>query len=302
MTRTTKLSNQQIKEILKEYNLGDFKSKKLVYNAWNISYKVVTTNGTYLVKYLNFHDKELLDRELSILSSLDKNIPLVFPIYSKEGKAHITYNGKYVLIFNFIKAKPVLKGEQLKERALKDLGRYYGLIHKTQITGMPTEGIYDEMVSFFSKLPESSEEYKIAQRTINYLKRRGFDRANLEKGFIHADLHTENLLVNDDKIVAILDFEESRIGPYIFDLGYSILDTCWVGNGLSQHRIKVLLDGYESVRKLTPIEKEYLMDTVLLSGIYIIYFSVRANGINPLKNLGFYVTKRFIKLLNLYAN
>ena len=47
-----KLSNQQIKEILEHYDIGEFKKKNLVYNAWNTSYKVTTNEGDYLVKYL----------------------------------------------------------------------------------------------------------------------------------------------------------------------------------------------------------------------------------------------------------
>jgi Ser/Thr protein kinase RdoA (MazF antagonist) len=116
-----KLSNQQIRKILTHYNIGDFKKKKLVYNAWNTSYKVTATKGDYLVKYLNFHNKGLLDRELNILRHLDKNIPIAFPVNSKEGKPYIIYNKKYMLVFKFINAKPVLKGEQLKEPALREL-------------------------------------------------------------------------------------------------------------------------------------------------------------------------------------
>ena len=292
-----KLSNQQIIEILKQYDLGEFRNKKLIYNAWNTSYKVFTTRGIWLVKHLNFHSKKMIDRELRVLQSFDKRLPILFPVIAENGKPYITYRKKYILVFKFMNACPVLVGELLSKEALEDLGFYYALIHKTKAKPIHTGDLYKKLERFFSKIPKSSKEYILAQKTFLLFRKNGFDKAKLPSGFIHTDLHTENLLVRKGKIVSVLDFEESHKGPFIYDLGYTILDTCWTGNNLSDSRVKTFLKGYEKVRKLNALERRFIIDSAFLAGLYILHFSIRVNGIGSKKNLSHYVTKRFIKLL-----
>ena len=293
-----KLKDFQIKEILEKYNVGNFKSKILVYNEWNTAYHIKTTQGDFLLKILNFQNEKELLKEIVIMNRIKNKIPCSFPILSSANKFYIKYEDSIVLIKQFIKGKPILRGEKLSNNNLVNLGRYYAIIHQTNnISHLPKKDLYSYLKKFFNKITKSSKEYKIAKSTFNLLNEQKFKPLQFPKGLIHADLHTENILVNKNKIVAILDFEDSHIGSFIYDLGICILDTCWRNNGLSQDRIKNFIRGYEQVRKLTPNEKENLINSAILAGLYTMHFSIIRNGINNKKNIDYYVIKRFLRLL-----
>lgn len=291
-----KLNNNQINEILKKYNIGNFKSKALLYNRWNTAYYLKTTKGDFLLKILNHQTEKELKKEIMITNRLKNEIPSSFPIMSKDHKQYVKKNGLIILIKNFIKGKPVLKGEKLSNKNLAQLGEYYAIIHKTKdISNIPKKDLYTYLKRFFSGVDKLSPEYKIARATLNLLESHSFNSQNFPKGLIHADLHTENILVKNDKIVAILDFEDAHVGSFIYDLGICIIDTCWKRNDLSKERINILVSGYESIRKLTKKEKEHLIDSAILVGVYALHFLIIKNGTNK-KNLNGYFVRRFLKL------
>jgi Ser/Thr protein kinase RdoA (MazF antagonist) len=66
---------------------------------------------------------------------------------------------------------------------------------------------------------------------------------------IHGDLHRGNLLF-DRKGFVLVDFDDMLIGPAVQDLWLMIPDRGETG----KHRLKILLDGYESLRKFEPSE------------------------------------------------
>ncbi len=293
-----KLSDKQISEILKSYNLGNFKSKSLIYDEWNTSYFIKTTTGNYLLKIINFQGEKEILAELNILQKLQDKIPTIFPIKTNNKKNFIFYKSKIILVFPFINGKPVLKGERLSSKLLIDLGKYYGIIHSTaNLRNILQNDAYKEVQRFFNSIDKSSKEYKIAEKTFQLLRDHKFHQSNYPKGLIHADLHTENILVNKNKIVVILDFEEAHIDYFIYDFGIAILDTCWKNGSISKSRIRLFLKGYESVRNISSLEKRHLYDSVIFAGLYSLHWLVKKNKVNDKKNLDHYVVKRFLKLL-----
>ncbi len=287
---------KEINVILKHYNIGELKNLKLIYKEWNTSYKIKTTNGNYLLKILNFQNEQDLKNELLIINRLKDKIPISFPISSKNKRPYIKHNKKIVLIYNFLDGKPSLRGEYLPNNVLKELGKYYATIHKTRnLSNIPNRSLYKKVHFFFNNINKSSEEYKIAKKTFQILNKNGFISLQFPKGLIHADLHTENILFDNLKIKAILDFEESHVGPFIYDIGICVLDTCWINNSLSKDRIKAFIDGYETIRILSSQEKKHIIDSAIFAGLYTLYFSVRKDGIGNKENLNHYVVKRFLK-------
>ena len=275
------------------------KSIKLVYDKWNTSYRIRTNNGIYLFKILNFQSANELMHELEIVKRLKDKIPIPYPILSKEKEVYVTSNGKKVIIYPFLNGRPVKRGESLSEDTLYELGKYFGTIHDTRhIVGINKHDKFEEVKSFFDKISRKSRGYFIAKKTFDLFEREGFNPTKLPQGLIHADLNTENMLFEKGDIVSLLDFEDAHIGAFIFDLGICILDTCWRNRELSEKRIKAIVKGYESIRKLTKEEKKHLIDAALFAGLCTLYYSARKNGIGSKLNFEHYVVKRFIKLLD----
>lgn len=281
-----KLRNQEVRDILKEYTLGDFIFKKLIYNAWNTAYHLRTSKGEFLLKTLNFQTEKGLLKEINISVLLKDKIPSDFFIISKNKNPYIHYKDSIVLIKNFIKGKSVSEGKNLPLKNLRELGKYYGVIHSLQTTAsIPQKNLYAEVQKFFNEIDTSSPEHTIAQSIFALLKAHGFEASKFPHGLIHADLHTQNLLIHKSQIVAILDFEDAHIGAYIYDLGLSIWDICWKIKDFSVEKITIFIKSYESKRVLTMQEKQHLFDAVMIMGLNFLSFSIMKNGVGHKNNL-----------------
>ena len=77
---------------------------------------------------------------------------------------------------------------------------------------------------------------------------------NLPHGIIHADLFPDNVIGIEGKVLALLDFEEICIGPFVFDIMMTYAGFGWKDGQPLKESLQALLDGYQSIRKLTPEE------------------------------------------------
>ena len=80
---------------------------------------------------------------------------------------------------------------------------------------------------------------------------------DLPEGILHGDLFPDNVL-GGSEVAAIIDFEETWIGPRIFDLAMAFVGFGWQGGAPVPERWQALLAGYESVRSLTAPERAAL--------------------------------------------
>ena len=77
---------------------------------------------------------------------------------------------------------------------------------------------------------------------------------DLPEGILHGDLFPDNVL-GGSKVAAIIDFEETWIGPRIFDLAMAFVGFGWLEGVPMQNRWEALLAGYESVNRLSDVER-----------------------------------------------
>ncbi|MDP2967086.1 MAG: phosphotransferase, partial [bacterium] len=87
---------------------------------------------------------------------------------------------------------------------------------------------------------------------------------NLPSGAIHEDLGKRHILWQKNKIIAIVDFDRSYYGKLILDLGEACRGWCFIDNWKkwSSKNFQALITGYQNKRKLTRLEKEYLVDAI----------------------------------------
>ncbi len=81
---------------------------------------------------------------------------------------------------------------------------------------------------------------------------------NLPQGLIHGDIFFDNVLFEDAEIKAIIDFEEACHYYLIFDLGMGVLGLCRTGGKIDLTKTRALIEGYEQIRFLDFMEKEFL--------------------------------------------
>ena len=86
---------------------------------------------------------------------------------------------------------------------------------------------------------------------------------DLPKGAIHEDLGKRHVLFKNNEIKGLLDWDRSYSGPFILDLGQTIRGWCFNNwEKLDKKKLKSLVEGYENKRKLTPLEKNSLLNAI----------------------------------------
>lgn len=78
----------------------------------------------------------------------------------------------------------------------------------------------------------------------------------LPQSIIHGDAARLNCLFLNDRLVALLDWEEVTLGASLVDVAMSILMFCFVGETFLSTLCVQLLKGYMAVRSFT--EEEYV--------------------------------------------
>lgn len=92
---------------------------------------------------------------------------------------------------------------------------------------------------------------------------------NLPKGVIHGDLFPDNVLGSKNQVNSILDFEEVCHGILAFDLVMTFVGFGWENGESVPERWGSLLDGYQSIRKLSDDEIDSLSDLHRLATLSI---------------------------------
>ncbi len=86
-----------------------------------------------------------------------------------------------------------------------------------------------------------------------------YGRRSDRYGLIHADIHANNILINDNQL-AVIDFDDCGYGWYLYDLGSAVSKFSY---GLHD-MLRSLVSGYERLRPLTEEDKQIIPAMVML--------------------------------------
>jgi homoserine kinase type II len=81
---------------------------------------------------------------------------------------------------------------------------------------------------------------------------------HLPMALIHGDVFFDNLIVQGERLMAIIDFEEACHYYRSFDLGMVIVGACRDGQGISFKKVRKFLRGYQNDMTLESVERESL--------------------------------------------
>lgn len=288
------LSNEDLNKVLNEFNFREIISIEPMLTSGNVSYIITTSFGKYFFRLSpdkgpRFRSVNEINAEIELLYHLRKNnFPVLLPIKDKSGKMIISLKDHNGYIRKFVedshKENPNLN--QIEEFG-KAIGRFHSLI-KNFNAKTKREHIFDleKTREFFKEdiryIMNSNFKYKerFISRIKSILSSITFPEY-LPSGMIHEDLGKRHILWNRNKISAILDFDRSYFGKLILDLGQACRGWCFTDNWnkWDNENFKHLIEGYSKRRKLTEIEKTYLIDAVKFGIIErAISFSLRFIG------------------------
>ncbi|OGY41788.1 MAG: hypothetical protein A2Y67_04060 [Candidatus Buchananbacteria bacterium RBG_13_39_9] len=272
-----KFTNEEIIKLASQYNLGEIKSIEPVATSGNNSFIIIAESGKYFLRLCGERYRhrsiEEIEGELDLLDKLkENNFPIIDYLKTKDGKRVFSlenFNGylrKYVE-GRFVTSNPA--PEELIDVG-KTLGKYHKIVEKFKINKRNKINFgLEETRKFFtehkqeilqSNFREAEKFIEVYSQEINKLN---FSE-NLPQGMLHEDLGKRHVIWQDNKIIAIIDFDRSYFGYLILDLGQTLRGWCFKDNwqNWSPENAKIFLQAYESERKVSNLEKEALVSAI----------------------------------------
>jgi len=254
-------------QICSYYNLGEFISNELIpigYEDYN--YYLTTSKGKYCVKIFSkirtTEDiKNYLERIRAVANSeISSPKPLVV---DGDISLSLDYEDNHydICVFEYISGKNYFQiGENPSAGVIRELARQTALIHNLDIK---PEFIYDTWAivnfekEYLQKRQYLSAKYKDEfDQLLIELKNIDFDK--LPKGFVHGDIISTNVMLDNNSKVWILDFAVSNYLPRIIDLAVTSCNMCLdeKSKDKTYENIALLLSEYNKYNKLTDYELE----------------------------------------------
>jgi|TARA_B110000881_G_scaffold217968_1_gene236547 homoserine kinase type II len=252
----TEVSFEDAAEVIASAGLPRLLDLEELAGGWaNSNYTLTLEDKTkFVLKIWNGQTLEEVEYLLSITSYLTNNgVPTPSPIIFNNGKLMIIKNG---LAWTLL---PFIEGEWLESNksSLYSLGKIQASLHMIA----PPQNLKDDFSmghKLFEKLFLIANEKNEWTNFLDMLKIESAalkkNIRNLPKGIIHGDLFPDNVLGSKKEVWSILDFEEVCHGILAFDLVMTFVGFGWENGEPVTERWSSLLDGYQSIRKLSDNE------------------------------------------------
>ncbi|OFV88780.1 MAG: hypothetical protein A3J75_00320 [Acidobacteria bacterium RBG_16_68_9] len=253
----------------------------------NTHYVLETTKGKFLVKIEEVKSELEVKRELDILLFLRKHgFPCRAPLADRRDRHCRDWSGRLLSVYRSVDGRTV-DSDRLTHGQLENVGRVLADLHL--ITKAYKKG--SENRFGFERVPEVYAD--VRSRLPHYLKKivrtldeeieylQNYLEAKLPKGIIHGDLLVEKLLFRGDKVVAVLDFEASGRGKFIFDLATAVNALCFEDGRYALKKFEALISGYESLRTLSLAEWDAFPNELRFSAFRFTVTRLRDFFLNP---------------------
>jgi homoserine kinase type II len=231
----------------------------------NHNFMVSTAHGDYVVKFLVNQTPESIENDIAIQRQLDEA-----GIGSARYLRH--EDGDYLFRMDQLHAvvSPRLPGITPRHRSTglaANIGRHLALFHR-HVRSLPYKN-HRGLMDPTNAVVDTEEARCVEQQP-------------LPRGIIHGDLHAGNVIVDvlhEDRIVAVLDFEEAGENVYLIDLAVTLMAAGAPpeGSALESQLVCAVLQGYESVRPLSDQEHVWLPGAIAYAAEATINW-FRANG------------------------
>jgi Ser/Thr protein kinase RdoA (MazF antagonist) len=282
-------SPKRLEAIARYFGLGEILSATRLEGYANKNYLVITSAGDFVVKIILNHQKADLEQEILYLKRLEEyGFPAAYYLPSPHGS--FLYQDEEVLAV--VMRKKEGQVPERSEQVNQEIGAHLARLHLLPVEGLPPKPSWLNP----SYLPEalSVARQQIASQDVGrflqaYETVRHFQPAHLPQSIIHGDVTLWNCLFLEDRLVALLDWEEVTLGASLVDIAMSILMFCFIRERFLRNACIQFLKGYTSIRPFTEEEYAQLETAIKYAGLTIsTYFLLQFTLYYPdnqLKNL-----------------
>ena len=278
----TKINKENISYINKKFDIEKFISfKGIKQGIENTNYLLKTKYKKYI---LTIFEKRVSNKELpffmrlmEILNNSKINCPK--PIKNKEGSYLFKLKNKKACIVTFLDGtdKKILNVKNCYDIG-KIIARMHLITKNLKIFRKNSMGI-NNLSPFLKSIKFKKNKFNNLETFLkDNLKniKKNWPKT-LPSGIIHGDLFIDNIFFKRNKLSGILDFYFAANDYLIYEVAICINALCFDKKGtkfiINKQKVKNLVKGYESIRKITQKEKKSL--NVLCKGAAIRYLLTR---------------------------
>lgn len=226
----------------------------------NGNHFVTADKGEFVLRILKNQTLDGIKNEISIETQL-ATVGVITPklLAGPESKFYAEIEGSYITCSKRIEGKhPELATEDISRKIGITLARFHAAV--TQLPFAGNSWLIPEAANReISNLPQDALGSEIKAQAESSL---GILGAYLPRGFIHGDLHFGNLLLTEEGEIAIFDFEDAGENILILDIAMSALSLYDHNETADEELLTSLIGGYESIRQLTPLEKQNIAKAI----------------------------------------
>ena len=256
----TKLTTEEVAEHLRKYQLGELIScTDILAGIDNSNFVLETTKGKFI---LTIFEKRIKESELPFfinfkLHLAKKGVLCPCPILDKSGATIVDLKNKKSAIVTFLNGK---EAKNILPNHCFEVGKILAQMHLAA-ADFSDKRENDLGVKFFrpllSKFEHLLENYEKNLRSeiledLEFLEAAWSD--NLPSAATHLDLFPDNVFFDkNDKACGVIDFYFAANDALIYDFAITMVAWCD-----SEEKFLQLFSGYESIRKFSEAEKDFL--------------------------------------------
>ena len=267
----TRLGADELAGVASTFGLGALvRASPIAAGTINSNFELETERGRWFVRVNEGKAEFDVAWEARLIDALvTGGVPTPAPMPAGDGRPYAALagvRGKWVSVFAWRPGRH-LAPDEVTESSAGELGAALARFHNVGVA-LPAAwrrgSIYDHdhLLHRYEHLaqhvdPQLARAIETLGDELQLASDALPERRRAPAGIIHGDLFRDNVLWEDERITAILDFEQASGGSLVYDIAVCINDWCWT----DRPRIdlaRALLDGYQSVRRLSAPEREVL--------------------------------------------
>ncbi len=267
----TNLKKKDFTDILKNYSLGEYKNhKKLWWSIKNTLYLIETEKGKYILKLYEYSSKKEIKKIYSILEKLKyKNIPLAKTYLTNDNNL-IVEKYKPLVIQEYVSGKEI---KDANKSFVVDFARTLGKIDRELLKIKPIKKTLSKRFKpsdYRSDSVVAGFNFDIKEKVLLKELNKEVDKAKLRRTLIHGDFQLNNLLVEKNKIKAVIDWDDMHEGLLVDEIAVALNHLFFTMGKTDKKYLSDFFKEYGKFVKLTINEKKaiyFLIKTRMLGGI-----------------------------------
>ena len=274
MALYAQLDRSAVEGLARRFGIGDITAFTVMDGGReNTSYCVETSSARYV---LTLWDQKSLQQATNLATLLvylaDRGIRTSRVVVPPNEPIVVLHDEKPVMLKRYVDGDVTAN---LTGNLLVQLGEEMARLHEIPAPSyLPQSFPYGR--SYFPEVTNSNLGHPFIDwlsEKMSYLQKR--IPQHLPMALVHGDVFFDNVIVQDDQLMAIIDFEEACHYYRGFDLGMVIVGACRDRKGISFEKAGQFIRGYQKETTLQSIERETLKTFAVYAAVATSFWRFR---------------------------